>query len=466
VVATWDRRTDRDRVRVAASAVARWTPLVLTAAPFHAGRVADIAGVDSGAIRDLTSLRRLPPTRERDLLADHPAGATAVVRPTEAQVKAAAEERVLRSISRAIRRDEVHGKRDALLHEYRPLQLHRGGVDGDLLIASTRSDLDRMHRTGARAAAVLGLRDDDVVVSLVPAGPSLAHLGTVHLAAGAGVTALHAREAGDDVGTALAGSRGVPATVLVVTAGDVDATVASIADGAADVTDLRLVVTIGPPPTEDARRAVAEAFDRVGASVSVLALWGPGAGRTLWAECDRGGHGLHTFPDLEALEVVDPLTGLPTAEDGDLTVTSLGWHGTAHVRFQTGAWVDPLRDGPCPGCGRNLPRIAGPVEPHAWELPARAVDGRRTVDLRGVAVAVAGAPWVTSWRAELRTPGAGGPDGLRVEVAGDASGDEIAALTAAVTACTGADAEVARLPSDADVARAADAAGGVLSDLR
>jgi phenylacetate-coenzyme A ligase PaaK-like adenylate-forming protein len=466
VVATWDRRTDRERARLAASAVARWTPLVLTAAPFHAARIADLAGVDGGSVRDLTALRRLPPTRERDLQADHPAGATAVVRPTEAQVKAAAEERVLRSISRAIRRDEVHGKRDALLHEYRPLQLHRGGAAGGLLVASTRTDLDRMHRAGARAAAVLGLRDDDVVVSLVPAGPNLAHLGTVHLAAGAGLTALHARGAGDDVGTALAGAHGVPATVLIVTADDVDATVASIADGAAGLPRLRLVVTLGPPPTEDHRRAVAEAFEAVGAAVSVLALWGPAAGRTLWAECDRGGHGLHTFPDLEVLEVLDPLSGLPTAEDGDLTLTSLGWHGTAHVRFQTGTWVDPLRDGPCPGCGRNVPRIAGPVEPHAWELPARTADGSRTVDLRGVAVAVAGAPWVTSWRAELRAPVAGGPDGLRVDVAGDASDGELATLTAAVTACTGADADVLQLATDADVARAADAAGGVLADLR
>jgi hypothetical protein len=465
VVAAWDRLTDRDRARVTGAAVARWAPLVLTSTPFHAARVARGSGVDPASVVDLAGLRRLPPVRERDLLAAHPAGATVVVAPTEAQVKAAADDRVLRVISRSIRRDERHGKRDGLLREYRPLQLHRGGVRGDLLVASTRSDLDRMHRTGARAAAVLGLRDDDVVASLVPAGPTLAHLGAVHLAAGAGLTALHARGGSDDVTDALAAARGVPVTVLVIATDEVDATVAALAGGAGDAASLRLVVTFGPPPTEDERREVVAAFERVGASVAVRALWAPSAARALWAECDGGGHGLHTYPDLEVLEVLDPLTGLPSDEDGDLTITSLGWHGTAHVRFQTGTWVDPLRDGPCPGCGRNVPRIYGAVEPHAWELDARTADGRGTVDLRGVAVAIAGARWVTSWRAELRAPvSAGGRDRLHVEVAG--VGGDVAALTAGVGQATGADAEVVRLAGDADVARAVEAAGGVLADRR
>jgi hypothetical protein len=49
------------------------------------------------------------------------------------------------------------------------------------------------------------------------------------------------------------------------------------------------------------------------------------------------------------LEVVDPMTGQPTDADGDLTITTMGWHGTVLLRVQTGTWVDPLTTAPVPG---------------------------------------------------------------------------------------------------------------------
>jgi hypothetical protein len=209
-----------------------------------------------------------------------------------------------------------------------------------------------------------------------------------------------------------------------------------------------------------------DAFGALRVDVPVLALWGPSAGRVLWAECAPG-TGLHTYPDLEVLEVLDPMTGLPTAVDGDLTVTSAGWHGTALVRFQTGARADPVVvDTPCPGCGRTVPRLVGDVLPHAWEVPAVQDSGEvEHVDLRGVVVA--GLDGVTSWRAELRGPDERvARDRLVVALGGASQRRDLLTITGRFARSTGITPEVASGLSDAEVAAGIEEAGGILADRR
>jgi hypothetical protein len=464
VVAPWDRRSAKEQARLEAAALAGWLPSVLVAAPFHAARSGDL---DPRLLTDRRGLLRLAPTRERDLLADSVGGASAVLRPTEAQVKATAEDGVIRGIAQGIRRDGARGKRDAILQAYRPLQLHRGGVHGELLVASSRTDLDLLHRTGARAAAVLGLRDDDVLVSAVPAGPTLDHLGVVHLAAGAGLTALHARGHGDRLGDTVAAAASLPTSVLVVRRAEAAQLAVAAAEARAELSRVRLIVVVGPPPGADERDRIAAAFRAVHADADVRALWGPSTGRSLWAECAEGTHGLHTYPDLEVLEVLDPLTGTPATGHGDLTITSVGWHGTALVRFQTGAWVDPLVTDPCPGCGRTVPRVAGDVAPHAWELPVTLDRGRTgSVDLRGVGAVAAATPGVVDWRVEVRGPSERIPrDRLVVEFAGEPRSDQ-GRIERQIEVATGLTPELTTGLSAAAVRHGIEDAGGVLADRR
>ncbi len=462
MVAAWDRRDAAARTRVERSVLSRWLPAAVTAAPFHADRVGEL---DDRTLGDRDGLRQLAPCRERDVRAAPGGGASLVLRPTEGQIKATADDAVIRRIARAIRRDGRDGERDAIVEEYRPLTLHRGGPDGELLVASSRADLDRLHRAGARAAAVLGLRHDDVVTSAVPAGPTLDHLVVTHLAAGAGLTALHARGVGDTMDRVAAATAEVPTTVLVVPIEDATPLAAALQGARVDLRRVHTVVTVGPPPQDDERGALQDAFDRLGADVRIRALWGPSSGRTLWAECGPG-TGLHTYPDLEVLEVLDPLAGTPTDGDGDLTLTSAGWNGSALVRFQTGAWVEPLDTDPCPRCSRTVPRIVGEVVPHAWELPADIGGGRvGHVDLRGVAVVAATARGVTAWRAELRGPTPRIPrDRLMVEFAG---GDRDApTLSDRLEQATGLVPELQVGLPEGDIVDASERVGGALADRR
>jgi hypothetical protein len=470
VTAPWDTRTAEERSRVEGLTLETWGPAVASAAPFWAARVAE-AGVAADTLVDRQALRRLPPARARELLAGSPAGATAVLRPDERQVKALASTEVLTSVLRAVRRGGTEGKRDAILREYRPIQLHRAD---DLLIASTRSDLDRMHRAGARAAAVLGLEDSDVVLGAVPAGPTLDSIAVTHLAAGASLPALHAwgaAAAGEEAASGLeavaAAAHAHPASVIVVRLEDAVALAEALDDTRVDLRHLRRVVTVGPPPDADTRTDVVAAFGRAGATIDVRALWGPAAGRVLWAEC-AAGSGLHTYPDLEILEVVDPFHGQVTDGDGDLTLTTLGWHGTVLLRFQTGAWVDPIESGPCAACGRTVPRLTGDLVPNAWELAVAKDDGRRgTVDLRGVASVLVTVPGIEAWRCELLGPTEGtSRDRLITEVAGQLTADQRARLQERITVAAGLEPELSVGVSRTEVEGRSEELGGVFADLR
>ncbi|MGH9282062.1 MAG: hypothetical protein ACRD0S_03895, partial [Acidimicrobiales bacterium] len=122
---------------------------------------------------------------------------------------------------------------------------------------------------------------------------------------------------------------------------------------------------------------------------AVVSAWAPPGVRSMWWEC-HGGSGMHTFPDAEIVEVVDPLSGtpVPPGADGEVVWTSLGWRGSVMVRMRTGVFaaLDPT---PCPACGEPGPRLdvipTAPsyldvLERHrglaGWQAELRTVDGR------------------------------------------------------------------------------------------
>ncbi|HEY7539572.1 MAG TPA: phenylacetate--CoA ligase family protein [Methylomirabilota bacterium] len=68
--------------------------------------------------------------------------------------------------------------------------------------------------------------------------------------------------------------------------------------------------------------------------------------------------GLHVNESEFILEVVDPVTGLPST-DGELVLTNLGRVGSPVVRYRTGDHVR-LAQGAC-GCGRTFARLDGGI---------------------------------------------------------------------------------------------------------
>lgn len=434
--AAWDRRSPKEQARIEELELADWLPGAVSFSPYWS-RQAERLELEPTELVTLGSLLRFPPSLQGDVSVR--AGTELVQRPTEAQVKAVGSGSLLGSVARAISRDQREGKRRVLLEQFKPVHVTRGGVFGELAIASSRADLDRMHRAGARAASLLGLGDHDYLVSAVPAGPTSEFWSVHALALGSSMLALHPRGHGDALDRCIDAFSLLPATAVACPSTDAIAWAHQLAAADADVSRVVCVILVGPPPTEDQRAAVEEAWRNAGAlenELVVRSLWAPDVHRSIWVECAEGTEGLHTMPDLEVLEVVDALSGRVTDVGGDLTVTSLGWTGTTLLRFRTGARVDQLTpaDDPCPACGRTVPRLTGAVQPGVWQPALQRDDGLVTLDLRALSIELDASP-ADAWRVSLQRRD--GVDGYLVEVGGDIGPDQQDDIRGRVTRATG-----------------------------
>ncbi|MCW2607554.1 MAG: hypothetical protein JWO60_2247, partial [Frankiales bacterium] len=335
------------------------------------------------------------------------------------------------------------GYRAAVEGDTRPTSFVWGGLGVSFPLASTRGDLDLLARAGARLWQVLGLTGADVLVAGLPTRPSAA-LQALQLAAlGAGAPAAFP---GDDADALVEALRLLPATVLALPAGRAAALVDELVDGGAPLGSLAVLLLVGAP-TDVERADAAEALTAAGASKAVvLAVHAPSGHRLLWAECRASAGrpvGLHTSPDLELVQLVDPESGLAAAGGGrrEVALTQLGLRGTALLRWRTGDLADVVADAPCPACGRTVPRVVG-VTRRAL-VPALALrTGTRAVDLRAVTSSLAGRRDLAEWRVVVARSARSGRDQLLVHVATAARTD----------------------PSDVvvDVARAVRAAAGLL----
>jgi hypothetical protein len=344
--------------------------------------------------KGLDDLRAVPILTEAEAAAAGGAGNPGLLLlPTEDGFKRHAGRGELWRAARELRGGGEAARRAALFRRYKPVHVHEAGVAVVLAVAYTRSDLDRLHLAGARLLEVLGLGADDRLVSAVPAGPSIRFWGLYHAALAGRMTALHLRAAGEGVvGPAMRGLAMLPATVLAVPVHEAEELLDGLHGRA--LPELRTVLTVGPPPDVALRTRLAEAAATLaGGHVRVQAVWAPECARALWgeprpasADPAEATYGLHTYPDLEVLEVRDVEQDRMAGEGapGELVYTSLGWRGTATVRLATGSWVGGLvTTAPCPLTGATVPRVAPQAVDGAWQPRVDRGDGRRVrVDLR------------------------------------------------------------------------------------
>lgn len=405
---TWDRRTPDQQAKVRDAALRRQLrDAVGPFSPFWRDRFSALR-VPAASIKAAADLTKLPAVTERDVCpsGDPKEAARLVLQADEAGFALHAYGPALRK-AMARRLGGAAAYRRQVEAEVRPTTFHFAGRSLRYPIASTRNDLDLIARAGARAWSVLGLTNADVLVSAVPVEASLDHLFLTYAALGAGAPGIFPGPERLADGLAL-----VPATVVAVRPADV-----GLLDGV-DLSGVRTVLLVGPPD-DGAREMVAELLPLA----TVLGLWGPPEGRVLWAQCEAGS-GWHTYPDLDHVELVDAETGQPAPGGGEVTVTQLGFHGSALLRWRTGDLVDgPIETGACPSCGRTVPRVPAQVRSGATAVTVRlGVDAaEQTFDVRSVTAVLAGRNDLAEWQVEV-APSARGGDSLFVLIA--PTGDE------------------------------------------
>lgn len=288
-------------------------------------------------------------------------------------------------------------------------------------LASTRGDLDVIARAGARLWSVLGLTADDALLSAVPVGETTENVALHYAALAAGAPAMFP---GDDPDDIVHIATVAPPTVLAVpsaTAADVLAAVGE----AGGLSRLRTVLLVGMP-TDDERAAAEQALGRHSTAVTVLAVHAPAGARVLWGECREAGAdgGLHTYPDLDVVQLVDPETGEPAADGGEVVLTQLQLRGSALLRWRTGD-LTPSRveTATCKGCGRTVPRVSGL---RRAALVLRSDEGG-VLDLRALAGALVGRADVDDWRIVLQRRGRDGRAQVIVHLATGGEAGPVAA---------------------------------------
>src|SRR5687768_12088769 len=245
MAASWDRRPPAQLAKTREAAVrTQVVDAVGPFSPFWRTRLKAL-GKTPSAVASLSGLASLPAAGERDVCPDgDPRGAAALVlQAGESGYALHAEGPRLRKA--LARRLAAPGSYTALVEQdTRPTSYVWAGLGLRFPLASTRSDLDVVARTGARLWQVLGLSRADVVVSALPtlrtATVQALELGA--LGAGSPLLAPGARR--EQVAAALAL---VPATVLVVPASGGADLVEALAEDEAALSSLTTVVVAGAP---------------------------------------------------------------------------------------------------------------------------------------------------------------------------------------------------------------------------
>src|SRR4051812_23864737 len=278
---------------------------------------------------------------------------------------------------------------DVVTHDTKPTSYVWAGLGFRYPVASTRGDLDVVARAGARLWSVLGLSAGDALLSAVPTDMHTEHVALQLAAIAAGAPAVFAGAAPADV---VAAARLAAPTVLAARSEQAVAAVQALS-AAGLLSSLRTMLLVGAP--DDAERDQVAAL--VPEAVRVLAVHAPAGARVLWGECAEAGAGggLHTYPDLEVVQLVDPESGEPSTHDGEVVLTQLGMYGSALLRWRTGDVTrTPVQTDPCPGCKRRVPRVT--VSRRA-ALVLHSPDGH-ALDLRAVGGALSGRPDLADWR--------------------------------------------------------------------
>lgn len=267
-------------------------------------------------------------------------------------------------------------------------------------VASTRGDLDLVARAGFRLIRVMGLGRQDVIANTLPDLTSMEAVAMRYAAIGAGCPAI---ETAGDVDALARALTVMPVSVIVSTPEDAVDTIDTLSESDVPLGGVHTVVLVGGPNQRD-RIDVRDALSRAGSNAVVIFAWGPRDGRVLYGECRESvmsgqPTGLHTYPDMDILQIVDPETGesLPEDSDGELVVTQLGFWGSALLRWRTGARIHSGIDKKtCPSCKRTVARITGQVDVDALAAPL----DDELVDLRVIAGALLGRPDLRGWRLE------------------------------------------------------------------
>jgi len=412
----WDRMKPR-QIRLAQEQKLIWflRERLLPGSPFYRDLLKE-AGVDPRSIRTLADFRKLPFTCKADIspTPDDPQRPfRLVLQPPGGEGGKGGRGSLRRRWQRLVLGEKAYRRR--ISHGFNPTHLHftTGRTSLPTPIFYTPSDLELMRECGRRMSEVIGMSPEDRLINAFPFAPHLSFWMSFFACEANETAALHTgggRTLGSDRildamerlrGTALAGTPSYCYHLLRSAAGE-----------RRDLSSLKTVILGGERAPAGMRLKMRDLAGQAGAEkLCVIGSYAFTEGRAAWMECREAAEkgespGYHLYPDLEFIEVIDPDSGEPVdeGEEGEVVFTSLGWHGSALLRYRTG---DVVKEGlayePCPHCGRTVPRL-GPTMRRLSEYKEFQLTKLKgtLVDLNALYPLLSGHPGVQEWQLVIR----------------------------------------------------------------
>lgn len=250
--------------------------------------------------------------------------------------------------------------------EFKPAHLHftTGRTALPTPFAYTRYDLELLRETGRRLFDVAGLSSDNFGLNAFPYSPHLGFWLAYYAMVESGMTSL-ASGGGKVMGTQkiMDSMERLKTTVVTFIPGYFYHLLRQAIKEGRDFSHLRHVVFGAERVSSAFREKVKEMLVQVGArEVQILATLASTEAKTAWIQCAEH-TGYHLYPDLEFIELIDK-DGRRVADGqpGEIVFTALDWRGTVVVRYRTGDMAQGIEYGPCPSCGRTVPRILPDIQ--------------------------------------------------------------------------------------------------------
>jgi len=294
-----------------------------------------------------------------------------------------------------------------LEREYKPIHMHFTTGRTALPTPFTYSEFDvkQMQESGRRMLDVIKLDRNLVAINGFPYSPHLAFWLAYNALVTLGLTSLQTG-GGKVMGTQkiIDAIERLKAGLLLFIPGYGYHLLREAVHQNRDFSNVKQVVFGGERVSYGLRDKVRELLFQLGAQEpSILATYAMTEGKTAWIQCHEKS-GYHTYPDLEYFEVIDQEGNrVNEGEPGELVYTSLNWRGSVVVRYRTGDMCPGMEYGPCPYCGKTVPRIKPDIQrtSEIKEFHLTKVKGE-LVNMNAFYPLLSGMPEIDEWQVTIQ----------------------------------------------------------------
>ncbi len=318
-------------------------------------------------IKTVDDLQRVPFTSKADLAPteeDRAKPRTFILQPDEHLIKHhASKGTLLKIVWGKITKQDVKAK---LEWQYKPVHMHfttgRTALPTPFVYSSR--DLETLKETARRLFDVGGFTKDLRALNGFPYSPHLAFWLAYYAMVTVGMTSL-ATGGGKVMGTQkiIDAMERLKINLGTFIPGYCYHLLREAVKQQRDFSDLKFLVFGGERVSDGLRQKVREMTDQLKArEVQIYATYALTEAKTAWLQCSET-TGYHLYPDMEYIELIDKDGNrVRDGEPGEIVYTALGWRGSVVVRYRTGDLCKGIEYGPCPVCGRTVPRIIADIQ--------------------------------------------------------------------------------------------------------